>query len=56
MAPFRFHLFIFLFFSWTVHERAPFWTKCVISFKRKRQQKHVRVHIGPQFVICSIKS
>jgi hypothetical protein len=32
----------------------PFWTKRVVSFKRERRQKHV--HIGPQFVICSIKS
>jgi hypothetical protein len=33
-----------------------FWTKCVVSIKRKRRQKCVRVHIGPQFVICSIES
>jgi hypothetical protein len=34
----------------------PFWTKRMISFKRKWCQKHVRVQISPQFVICSIKS
>jgi hypothetical protein len=39
-----------------VHETAPFWTKCAILFKRKRRQNRVRVHIGPQFVICSIES
>jgi hypothetical protein len=37
-------------------ETTPFWTKHAVSFKRKRRQKHVRVHIGPQFVICSIES
>jgi hypothetical protein len=52
-APFRSLLF---FFPWTVHETASFWTTRAVSFKRKRRQKHVRVHIGPQFVICSIKS
>jgi len=26
----------FVFFSWTVYETAPFWEKCVVSFKRKR--------------------
>ena len=46
----------FFFFSWTVHETTPFWTKCVVSFKRKRRQKRVKVHIGPQFLISSIKS
>jgi len=36
-----------LFFTWTVHETALFWTKRAVSFKRKRRQKGVRVHIGP---------
>jgi len=52
-APFWSLLF---FFSWTMYEMAPFWTKRVVSFKRKRRQKCVRFHIGPQSVICSIKS
>jgi hypothetical protein len=39
-----------------VHETASFRTKRAVSFRRKRRQKHVRVHIGPQFVICSIES
>jgi len=46
----------YFFFSWTVHETTPFWTKHIVSFKRKRWQKRVKVHFGPQFVICSIKS
>jgi hypothetical protein len=37
-------------------KRRRFWIKRAVSLKRKRQQKRVRVHIGPQFVICSIKS
>jgi hypothetical protein len=39
-----------------VDEMTPFWTKHVISFKRKRRQKRVKVQIIHQFVICSIKS
>ena len=50
----RFGLFFFFFL--TVHETASFWAKRAVSFKRKRRKKCVRVHIGPQFVICSIES
>ena len=47
----------FVFFSLeTVDETAPFWTKCIVSFKRKWQQNGVKVQISLQFVICSIKS
>jgi hypothetical protein len=34
----------------------PFWTKYIVSFKRKRRQKRVKVQISLQFVIYSIKS
>jgi hypothetical protein len=50
----RFGLFFFFFLI--VHETASFWAKRAVSFKRKRRKKCVRVHIGPQFVICSIES
>ena len=43
-------------FWFTVYETTSFFTKCVISFKKKWHQKHVKVQIGPYFVICSIKS
>ena len=46
----------FWYFFLIVHETASFWAKRAISFKRKRRKKCVRVHIGPQFVICSIES
>ena len=46
----------FFFFFLIVHETASFWAKRAVSFKRKRRKKCVRVHIGPQFVICSIES
>jgi hypothetical protein len=37
-------------------ETALFWTKRAVSFKRKGRQKHVKVQISLQFVICSNKS
>jgi hypothetical protein len=39
-----------------MYETTTFWTKRTVSFKRKRWQKHVKIHIGPQFVIYSIES
>jgi hypothetical protein len=38
-----------------MNETILFWTKCVVSFKKKRMPKHVNFQISPQFFICSIK-
>jgi hypothetical protein len=57
IVPFKtkpFWAFPFLFL--TVDETTLFWTKHVVSFKRKWRKKCAKVQISPQFVMCSIKS